>query len=104
MEHTDIKTLDGYFKYIFAQSGYYFRKTLNLKEWFTNFEDFRNKYSLNNLYMEMECDNGVKSSEELRTRACKYVQYAKNFPHRAYYFDADVENLRLVKEQCPDYI
>lgn len=111
-EHTDIKTLDGYFTRMFAQSGYYFGKTAKLETWFTNFKEFRDD-KFDNLYMEMECDGKVnpanrnvtqETAEKHKSWACDYVQYAKNFPHRAYYFGTDVENLRLVKEQCPNYI
>ena len=113
-ENTDIKTLDRYFTYIFAQPNYYQGKTQNLEDWFKSFKEFRDKYSLNNIYMEMECDGGVISGKKikeddhyiyitadtLKERACKYVQYAKNFPHRAYYFDTDVENLKTMNKFC----
>ena len=109
-EHTDIETLGPYFTHMFVQPGYYFGKTSNLRTWFTDFEKFRDD-KFDNLYMEMECDDGVrigncfddKSSEECRQRACEYVQYAKNFPHRAYYYQTNVLNLQKMKEYCKSH-
>jgi len=108
-ENTDIKTLDRYFTYIFAQPNYYQGKTSDLGTWFTNFKEFRDGNNLSNLYMEMECDGKVnpanpsvtqETAEKHKSLACDYVQYAKNFPHRAYYFDTDVENLRIMEDYC----
>ncbi len=99
-----VKTLGWVLHSYLRSTNYYQGKTTDFDEWDYLFKSFRDGHNLNNLFMEMECDSGVKNSEELRTRACKYVQYAKNFPHRAYYYGTDIENLVTVKRQCPDYI
>ncbi len=111
-EHTDIKTLSKYFTYIFAQSNYYQGKTTDLGAWFSSFKNFRDSNHLNNLFMEMECDGRVQTGDEEHNippetfihRACDYVQYAKNYPHRAYYYGTNIKNLIIVKSHCPDYI
>jgi len=84
---------------MFVQSGCYFGKTSDLGSLFTDFENFRDD-KFDNSYMGRECDNGVKSSDALKERACKYVQYAKNFPHRAYYYGTDITNLEIMEDYC----
>lgn len=112
LEHTDIKTIAKYFTYIFVQPNYYKGKTEDFDEWSYLFNSFRQGHNLNNVFMEMECDNGVqsggcfnnKSPEECIRRACEYVRYARNYPHRAYYYGADIQNLQIMKQHCPGYL
>ena len=100
MENTDIKAPNRYFTHVFAQPNYYQGKTTDFDEWYYLFKSFRDGHNLNNLYMEMECDGGVKNSETLKERACEYIQYAKNFPHRVYYYETDITNLGLMEDYC----
>lgn len=94
--------------YIFAQPNYYQGRTIDLSAWFISFKDFKDSNNLGNLFMEMECDGGVQtggcvddeSSEGCIQRACEYVQYAKNFPHRAYYYGTDITNLNIMENYC----
>jgi len=98
LENTDIEAPSRYFTHVFAQPNYYQGKTTDFDEWYYLFKSFRDGHNLNN--MEMECDGGVKNSETLKERACEYIQYAKNFPHRAYYYGTDIMNLEIMEDYC----
>lgn len=103
---TDIKSIANYFTYVFIQSNYYQGKTSDFNRWYNEVLLYlRNKYGLNNLYMELECDGGVNSPDpetatEYRERACTYVDYAINFPHRAYYYGTNLQNVQTMEEYC----
>ncbi|WP_456395562.1 hypothetical protein [Thermococcus sp.] len=100
MENTDIEAPNRYFTHVFAQPNYYQGKTTDFDGWYNLFKSFRDGHNLNNLFMEMECDGGVKNSETLKEWAYEYVQYANNFPHRAYYYGTDIMNLEIMEDYC----
>ncbi|WP_457751860.1 hypothetical protein [Thermococcus sp.] len=111
---TDIGRLAKYFTYIFVQPNYYQGKTKTLQDFdvvFNQLEELKEENNLNNIFMEMECDDGVRigkcfddeSSEECKKRACDYVRYTKDYPHRAYYYQTNVRNLQEMEEYCNDH-
>ena len=107
LEHTDIKRLSKYFTYVFAQPNYYQGETTDFKKWFNIFKSFKKEHHLDNLFVEMECDGKVRSHDsktaaKYKERACAYVKYTKDYPHRAYYYDANIQNIQEMEEYCND--
>ncbi|NJE47033.1 DUF4855 domain-containing protein [Thermococcus sp. GR7] len=105
---TNIGLLAKYFTYVFIQPNYYQGTTRTLQDFnvvFNQIEELKEENNLSNIFMEMECDGRVRSHDpetaaEYRERACTYVNYTKNYPHRAYYYDANLQNVRTMEEYC----
>jgi len=57
----------------------------------------------------MEVDGTINSYPELINKACEYVTAQKNsvvgdiWPQRAYYYNANINNVDEVRNQCPEW-
>lgn len=125
LNNTDIKLLSKYFTHVFVQPHYYQRwrdyYTGNLREpperypylsedglkVLTGILDWIRE--IPNGYIEMEVDGTINSYPELIDKACDYVTAQKNsvvgdvWPYRAYYYDINLENIKSVRRQCPEW-
>ena len=107
---TDIGLLAKYFTYVFIQPNYYRGTTKTLQDFnvvYNQIEELKEESNLSNIFMEMECNGRVRSPDpgtalEYRERACAYVKYTKDYPHRAYYYDANIQNIQEMEEYCND--
>ncbi|NJE00066.1 DUF4855 domain-containing protein [Thermococcus sp. LS1] len=107
---TDIGLLAKYFTYVFIQPNYYQGTTRTLQDFnvvYNQIEELKEENNLSNIFMEMECDGRVRSPDpgtavEYRERACAYVSYTKDYPHRAYYYDTNLQNIQKMEEYCND--
>lgn len=115
-KYSEIALLSKYFDYVFPQPGYYFADKIG-----ANCNQIEYTYSLlvdilrwirnsnpSNIYIEMEADGAVRSSEYKLQRACDYVSAQETiggsiWENRAYYFDWDINIVSYIRNMCPKW-
>lgn len=85
---------------------------LSLEEWVSLLSNITRFKNVHNVFIEFECDGRIltggkdscsgiwHSSVEFRDRACKYVEYGRQFANKAYYFDTNLDNLSIMNSYC----